>query len=54
MSSPSTPGAYLFNDMKDKDKYAETIEEAIPPADYSAPKSDALSMMKKLDNFLDR
>tara|TARA_R110000824_G_scaffold59863_10_gene160465 strand:+ start:1269 stop:1979 length:711 start_codon:yes stop_codon:yes gene_type:complete len=54
VSSPSTPGAYLFKDMKDKDKYAETLEETIPLADSAAPKSDALSMMKKLDNFLDR
>ena len=57
VSSPSTPGAYLFTDIKDKDKYEETLEEATPPpipADFNNPKSDALSMMKKLNNFLDR
>ena len=57
VSSPSTPGAYLFTDIKDKDKYEETLEEATPPpipADFNNPKSDALSMMKNLNNFLDR
>ena len=54
VSSPSTPGAYLFNDINDREKYEETIEEATPPTDSTPQKSDALSMMKKLDNFLER
>ena len=54
VSSPSPPGAYLFNDINDREKYEETIEDTIPLADSTPQKSDALSMMKKLDNFLER
>jgi hypothetical protein len=27
VSSPSTPGAYVFSDMKDREQYQEAIEE---------------------------
>lgn len=48
VSSPSTPGAYVFHDLSDREKYAESIEEANP--DQNKMKS----LMNKLDSFLYR
>jgi len=46
VSSPSTPGAYVFNDPSDREKYAESIEEK-PIVD------DRMSrLMGKMDSFL--
>ncbi len=46
VSSPSTPGAYVFNDPSDREKYAESIEEK-PIID------DRMSrLMGKMDSFL--
>jgi len=46
VSSPSTPGAYVFQDINDKDKFNETVEEK-PVVDDRMKK-----LMGKLDSFL--
>ena len=46
VSSPSTPGAYVFKDLDDRQKYEESIEEKKPNVDRIS------SLMGKLDNFL--
>jgi hypothetical protein len=52
VSSPSTPGSYLFKE----DEKADTVDE---PTDMiesskSGTVDKSLSMMSKLDNFLNR
>jgi hypothetical protein len=48
VSSPSTPGAYVFKDLGERDNYAESIQE----------KPETLDKMKnlitKLDSFLSK
>jgi len=47
VSSPSTPGAYIFSDLDDRLKYEETVEEKNPP------EIDKMkSLMGRLDSFL--
>jgi len=46
VSSPSTPGAYIFSDLDDRVKYEETIEEKLPE------QNKITSLMSRLDNFL--
>ncbi len=46
VSSPSTPGAYVFKDLEDRSKYEETIEET--PLQNDRMKS----LMGTLNNFL--
>lgn len=46
VSSPSTPGAYVFQDLSDKDKFNETVEER-PVVEDRMKK-----LMGKLDSFL--
>jgi hypothetical protein len=46
VSSPSTPGAYVFSDLDDRMKYEETIEEKNPQ------QNKITSLMSRLDNFL--
>jgi hypothetical protein len=48
VSSPSTPGGYVFKDISDKDKFQESIEEPTPQVDKMK------NLMGKLDNFLYR
>lgn len=48
VSSPSTPGAYVFQDINDKDKFNETVEEK-PIVDDRMKK-----LMGKLDSFLSK
>jgi hypothetical protein len=48
VSSPSTPGAYIFSDLKDRDKYQESIDEK------TLDTTNMKSLMGKLDNFLSR
>ncbi len=48
VSSPSTPGAYVFKDLDDRQKYEESIEEKKPNIDRIS------SLMGKLDNFLNK
>jgi hypothetical protein len=48
VSSPSTPGAYVFQDVADKDKYNENIEEKPVVEDKMK------TLMNKFDSFLSR
>ena len=48
VSSPSTPGAYVFSDPKDRDQYQESIQEK--PQEMDKMKS----LMSKLDSFLSK
>lgn len=49
VSSPSTPGAYLFDDVKDRDLYDEKLEEEISK---SKGMSSSIDLMKKLSDYL--
>jgi len=49
VSSPSTPGAYVFPDLSDRDKYQESIDEK---SDEGMNKMK--SLMGKLDSFLSK
>jgi hypothetical protein len=48
VSSPSTPGAYVFSDLDDRQKYDESIQEA--PEETKK----ITSLMSRLDNFLSK
>jgi hypothetical protein len=48
VSSPSTPGAYVFGDMADRDQYQESIEHKPEPGDKMK------RLMGKLDTFLSK
>lgn len=48
VSSPSTPGAYVFSDLKDREKYEESVQEKSPELDKIS------SLMGKLNNFLSK
>ena len=48
VSSPSTPGAYIFQDLSDKDKYQESVEEK-PVVDDRMKK-----LMGNLNSFLSK
>lgn len=52
VSSPSTPGSYLFKNIDDVDKYDEVLENHIRTSDMNMNKSTDL--MRRLDNFLSR
>lgn len=48
VSSPSTPGAYIFSDLKDRDQYQESVE-------HKSVETDRMkNLMSKLDNFLSK
>ncbi len=48
VSSPSTPGAYVFKDLGERDNYAESIQEIPDSIDKMK------NLMSKLDNFLSK
>jgi hypothetical protein len=48
VSSPSTPGAYIFSDPSERDQYQESIEEK-PVVDDKMKR-----LMGKLDTFLSK
>lgn len=48
VSSPSTPGAYVFSDLKDREQYQESLEEK------SIDNNKIKNLMSKLDSFLDK
>lgn len=48
VSSPSTPGAYIFSDLKDREQYQESIEEKDVDVDKMK------NLMGKLNNFLSK
>jgi hypothetical protein len=53
VSSPSTPGAYLFNDVNERDKYEENLEEEKKvKQQFEYTENKSLDLMKKLNDFL--
>ena len=46
VSSPSTPGAYVFSDLEDRGNYEESVQER--PEETNK----ITSLMNRLDNFL--
>jgi hypothetical protein len=48
VSSPSTPGAYLFSNKEDRHKYDEKLEEE----KKIDPSNNILKLMNKLDSYL--
>jgi hypothetical protein len=55
VSSPSTPGAYLFSNPEDRNKYEENIEEETKrkqEQSQSGSMDKSLDLMKKLNDFL--
>ena len=55
VSSPSTPGAYLFLNPNDKDKYDENLEEENKvkvERQVGESGNKSLDLMKKLDDYL--
>ena len=53
VSSPSTPGAYLFQNPEDREKYEENLEEERKnqPVDFTAA-DKSIDLMKKLTHYL--
>jgi hypothetical protein len=52
VSSPSTPGAYLFGDVKERDNYEENLEEEIKHKQSNGYVEKSVDLMKKLNDFL--
>jgi hypothetical protein len=52
VSSPSTPGAYLFGDVKERDNYEENLEEERKHKQNNGYAEKSVDLMKKLDDFL--
>jgi dsDNA-binding SOS-regulon protein len=55
VSSPSTPGAYLFSDKKEKDLYDENLEEEKQMKlnrQFGESGGKSLDLMKKLNDYL--
>ena len=52
VSSPSTPGAYLFSNPDDRHKYEENLEEEKKHKNASTDFSTSIDLMKKLNDFL--
>lgn len=53
VSSPSTPGAYLYLNKDDRPKYEEKLEEA--RSDFSEPNlGKSIDLMKRLSDYLDK
>ncbi len=50
VSSPSTPGAYLFTDVNERDNYAENLEEEKQEKTTGMDKS--IDLMRKLSDYL--
>ena len=49
VSSPSTPGAYLFDDVSEREKYEENLEEEKKVK--SEPMSQSIDLMKRLSDY---
>lgn len=55
VSSPSTPGAYLFDDVNEREKYEENLEEERKMKASSDPKvGQSIDLMKKLTDYLSK
>jgi Prohead core protein serine protease len=48
VSSPSTPGAYIFSDLEDRGQYEESVQERPEES------NKITSLMSRLDNFLSK
>jgi len=53
VSSPSTPGAYLFKDEKDRYKYEENLQEE-KELKAQRDASQSIDLMKKLSDYLSK
>jgi hypothetical protein len=53
VSSPSTPGAYLFSNPEDRNNYEENLEEERKMKD-SDSLGKSVDLMKKLNDYLTR
>ncbi len=53
VSSPSTPGAYLFPNADDRMKYEENLEEE-KRIEIEPSSNKSLDLMKKLTDYLGR
>ena len=51
VSSPSTPGAYLFSDKNDREKYEENLEEE-KKLKSGGDITQSIDLMKKLSDYL--
>ena len=54
VSSPSTPGAYLFSNPEDRGNYEENLEEERrnKSSDISGDANKSIDLMKKLTDYL--
>jgi hypothetical protein len=52
VSSPSTPGAYLFNSPEERVKYEENLEEEKKSREVTDTKDKSIDLMKKLTHYL--
>jgi hypothetical protein len=53
VSSPSTPGAYLFTNPDDRSKYEENLEEEKKNREkQTEPMEKSIDLMKKLTHYL--
>jgi hypothetical protein len=53
VSSPSTPGAYLFTNADDRSKYEENLDEEKRNREKSSePMDKSIDLMKKLTHYL--
>ena len=50
VSSPSTPGAYLFDDVSERENYEENLEEEKKLK--SEPMTQSIDLMKRLSDYL--
>jgi hypothetical protein len=52
VSLPSTPGAYLFSDVNEREKYEENLEEEKKVSQPEKNLDKSIDLMKKLTDFL--
>jgi hypothetical protein len=52
VSSPSTPGAYLFSNPDDRGKYEENLEEEKKSKQNNEYVGKQVDLMRKLTDFL--
>jgi hypothetical protein len=54
VSSPSTPGAYLYLNKEDRPKYEEKLTENENIQSISNPLNKSVDLMKRLSDYLDK
>jgi hypothetical protein len=52
VSSPSTPGAYLFSNVDERSKYEENLDEEKKHKQNNGYVEKSVDLMKKLNDFL--